>query len=116
MRRTDEENGHTKASGSQSENASSPTVSSGNDGDHATGSKKEKETHSSPANEPAAKKTTTTAKNNKNGSFNSPTILQGGTFFYIAISVTTFLWITGKAIDIQMNRQERYAEKIANSI
>jgi hypothetical protein len=45
-----------------------------------------------------------------------PDILQTGTLFYIGISVTTLLWVTGKAIDVKMERQERYAESLIHSI
>ncbi|KAI8968388.1 hypothetical protein BDF20DRAFT_827833, partial [Mycotypha africana] len=48
--------------------------------------------------------------------FKSPELLQGGTLFYVGIAVTTFLWATGKAIDIQTERQERYAESHVHSI
>ncbi|KAI8638959.1 hypothetical protein BD408DRAFT_422196 [Parasitella parasitica] len=52
----------------------------------------------------------------KSSSFASPEILQTGTLFYVGVGVTTFLWITGKAIDVQTNRQERYAESLVHSI
>ncbi|KAG0169472.1 hypothetical protein DFQ28_009615 [Apophysomyces sp. BC1034] len=43
----------------------------------------------------------------------SPEILMNGTLFYIAVSVSTLLWCTGKGIDMTINRQERFAEKAA---
>jgi hypothetical protein len=46
----------------------------------------------------------------------NPEILQTGTLFYVATAVTTLLWVTGKAIDIKTERQERYAESLVNSI
>lgn len=48
------------------------------------------------------------------GNFATPPILQDGTLFYIGVSVTTLLWVTGKAIDVKTERQERYAERIAH--
>lgn len=56
--------------------------------------------------------TTTNNKAAQYGNFASPSILEGGTLFYIGISVTTFLWVTGKIIDVKTERQERYAESL----
>ncbi|KAL0079333.1 hypothetical protein J3Q64DRAFT_1762174 [Phycomyces blakesleeanus] len=36
-----------------------------------------------------------------------------GTLFYIALSVSTLLWCTGKGIDMMLERQERLAEAAA---
>ncbi|KAI7866738.1 hypothetical protein BDF14DRAFT_1809396 [Spinellus fusiger] len=44
--------------------------------------------------------------------FASPDILQTGLFFYIALSVSTLLWCTGKGIDMTLMRQERLAETV----
>lgn len=73
-------------------------------------------TASSSSNAEAAASTTATTKKKNTSTFAAPEILQTGTLFYIGISVTTLLWITGKAIDIQTNRQERYAESLVHSI
>ncbi|CAO3598427.1 unnamed protein product [Absidia cylindrospora] len=43
----------------------------------------------------------------------SPAILEKGTFFYIAISISTLLWCTGKAVDMTLDQQERQAEFLA---
>lgn len=64
----------------------------------------------------AATTSTATTKKKNTSTFAAPEILQTGTLFYIGISVTTLLWITGKAIDVQTNRQERYAESLVHSI
>jgi hypothetical protein len=43
----------------------------------------------------------------------SPAILQDGTLFYIAISISTLLWCTGKGVDMTLDQQERQAEYVA---
>ncbi|ORZ18529.1 hypothetical protein BCR42DRAFT_228583 [Absidia repens] len=43
----------------------------------------------------------------------SPEILQNGTLFYIAISISTLLWCTGKGVDMTLDQQERRAEYMA---
>lgn len=61
--------------------------------------------------------TTTSGDNDKAsqyGNFASPYILSGGSLFYIGISVTTLLWVTGKIIDVKTERQERYAESLTH--
>lgn len=73
-------------------------------------------TGSSSSTAEAAATTTATTKKKNTSTFAAPEILQTGTLFYIGISVTTLLWITGKAIDVQTNRQERYAESLVHSI
>ncbi|KAI9016529.1 hypothetical protein CLU79DRAFT_763081 [Phycomyces nitens] len=40
-------------------------------------------------------------------------ILSSGTLFYVALSVSTLLWCTGKGIDMTVDRQERMAESAA---
>ncbi|KAI8336162.1 hypothetical protein BC941DRAFT_453266 [Chlamydoabsidia padenii] len=40
----------------------------------------------------------------------SPEILQNGTLFYIAISISTLLWCTGKGVDMTLDQLERKAE------
>ncbi|KAI8363908.1 hypothetical protein BD560DRAFT_403885 [Blakeslea trispora] len=50
------------------------------------------------------------------GPYSNPEILAGGTLFYIGVGVTVLLWTTGKIIDVKIERQERYAEKLAHSI
>ncbi|KAI8374595.1 uncharacterized protein BYT42DRAFT_547613 [Radiomyces spectabilis] len=44
----------------------------------------------------------------------SPEILTNGTFFYVGVSVSIFLWCTGKAIDMTMDKHERNANIKAN--
>ncbi|KAG1435728.1 hypothetical protein G6F56_013857 [Rhizopus delemar] len=46
----------------------------------------------------------------------SPAILMDGTLFWIGLAVTCALWSTGKFIDIKLQRQEKYAESVAQSI
>ncbi|GAA5816904.1 hypothetical protein MFLAVUS_010439 [Mucor flavus] len=46
----------------------------------------------------------------------SPAVLQDGTLFYIGTAVTCLLWVTGKVIDVKMDRQEKYAESLIHSI
>ncbi|KAG2234369.1 hypothetical protein BDF21DRAFT_461621 [Thamnidium elegans] len=46
----------------------------------------------------------------------SPAVLQDGTLFYIGTAVTCLLWVTGKVIDVKMERQEKYAESLIHSI
>lgn len=58
----------------------------------------------------------TKKKNKKPSSLASPAVLQDGTLFYIGTAVTCLLWITGKAIDTKMDRQEKYAESLIHSI
>ncbi|KAI9341606.1 hypothetical protein BD770DRAFT_431169 [Pilaira anomala] len=55
-------------------------------------------------------------KNKKPSSLASPAVLQDGTLFYIGTAVTCLLWVTGKAIDTKMDRQEKYAESLIHSI
>ncbi|CAO3598872.1 unnamed protein product [Absidia cylindrospora] len=43
----------------------------------------------------------------------APEILQNGTLFYIAISISTLLWCTGKGVDMTLDQQERRAEYMA---
>ncbi|CEP11175.1 hypothetical protein [Parasitella parasitica] len=81
----------------------------------ATITSSSKHGQSSNSTVPAATSTTSNKKKNAS-SFASPEILQTGTLFYVGVGVTTFLWITGKAIDVQTNRQERYAESLVHSI
>ncbi|KAI8096173.1 uncharacterized protein BX664DRAFT_323290 [Halteromyces radiatus] len=40
----------------------------------------------------------------------SPEILQNGTLFYVAISISTLLWCTGKGVDMTLDQQQRQAE------
>ncbi|OBZ84763.1 hypothetical protein A0J61_07182 [Choanephora cucurbitarum] len=61
--------------------------------------------------------TATPVKKKKDtGPYSNPEILSTGTLFYVGVGVTVLLWTTGKIIDIKIERQERYAEKLAHSI
>jgi hypothetical protein len=59
---------------------------------------------------PVPSPTATTAKKGNPVIWASPAILQDGTLFYIAISISTLLWCTGKAVNLSMDQQERQAE------
>lgn len=48
--------------------------------------------------------------------FLSVPILTRGDLFYLGVAVTLFLWCTGKAIDVKIERQEKYAESRIHSI
>lgn len=113
MRRADDDStatsGHDQGSTSLSVQVSAATSTA------TSASEKEKKS-SSTAETAATSTATTTTKKKNNSSFASPEILQTGTLFYVGVSVTTLLWITGKAIDVQTNRQERYAESLVHSI
>ncbi|ORX60696.1 hypothetical protein DM01DRAFT_1404920 [Hesseltinella vesiculosa] len=43
----------------------------------------------------------------------TPDILENGTLFYIAISVSTLLWCTGKGVHMTLDQQERKALYLA---
>lgn len=121
VRRADDDStatsSHDQGSASASEQVSAATST-------AASASSEKGKKSSSTAETAATSTdstdatdaTATKKKKNNSSFASPEILQTGTLFYVGVSVTTLLWITGKAIDVQTNRQERYAESLVHSI
>ncbi|KAF1801187.1 hypothetical protein V8B55DRAFT_1528790 [Mucor lusitanicus] len=116
VRRADDDStaasGHGQASASSTAQTSAATDASAT---ASTSSEKGKKS-SSTAETAATSTAATTTKKKNNSSFASPEILQTGTLFYIGVSVTTLLWITGKAIDVQTNRQERYAESLVHSI
>ncbi|KAF7725109.1 hypothetical protein EC973_000435 [Apophysomyces ossiformis] len=68
------------------------------------------------ATSPSAAATTkpaAAAPKRKSVIYAAPEILNDGTLFYIAISISTLLWCTGKGIDMTIDRQERFAEKAA---
>jgi hypothetical protein len=54
--------------------------------------------------------TTTTTAKKASTIWASPAILQDGTLFYIAISISALLWCTGKGVDMTLDQQERQAE------
>ncbi|KAK4512096.1 uncharacterized protein ATC70_013339 [Mucor velutinosus] len=114
VRRADDSatNGHGQGSASSSAQVSTATDASAT---ASTSSEKGKMSSSTAETGATATAVTTTKKKNSS-SFASPEILQTGTLFYVGVSVTTLLWITGKAIDVQTNRQERYAESLVHSI
>ncbi|KAI8881706.1 hypothetical protein K501DRAFT_274383 [Backusella circina FSU 941] len=68
----------------------------------------------------SAKSTTTTTTTTHGGqntsTFASPAILENGTLFYISISVTCLLWVTGKTIDVLTDRLDEHAEATAHKI
>ncbi|KAI8069665.1 hypothetical protein BC940DRAFT_297238 [Gongronella butleri] len=43
----------------------------------------------------------------------NPPILLNGTLFYIAISISTLLWCTGKGVHMAIDQQERRAAYLA---
>ncbi|KAL9541176.1 hypothetical protein MBANPS3_009265 [Mucor bainieri] len=95
----------------------SAQASAATDASATASTSSEKGKKSSSTAETAATTTAeTTTKKKAGNAFASPEILQTGTLFYVGVSVTTLLWITGKAIDVQTNRQERYAESLVHSI
>ncbi|EPB92537.1 hypothetical protein HMPREF1544_00550 [Mucor circinelloides 1006PhL] len=112
VRRADETSGHGQGSASASAQVSAATGASST----APTSSEHGEKSSSTAETAATSTASTTTKKKNSSSFASPEILQTGTLFYVGVSVTTLLWITGKAIDVQTNRQERYAESLVHSI
>ncbi|ORZ17854.1 hypothetical protein BCR42DRAFT_325866 [Absidia repens] len=65
--------------------------------------------------QPGTNSTTTTTTSNARSPtiWASPAILQNGTLFYIAISISTLLWCTGKTVDMTLDQQERQAELLA---
>ncbi|GAN06437.1 hypothetical protein MAM1_0123c05920 [Mucor ambiguus] len=112
VRRADGDSTATSGHGQGSASSSVATDASAT----ASASSEKREKSSSTAEAAATSTEATTTKKKNTSSFASPEILQTGTLFYVGVSVTTLLWITGKAIDVQTNRQERYAESLVHSI
>ncbi|KAI9304970.1 hypothetical protein BJ944DRAFT_265981 [Cunninghamella echinulata] len=56
---------------------------------------------------------TLVARKQKFTTWAAPEILQNGTLFYIAISISTLLWCTGKGVQMTIDQQERKANYLS---